>query len=128
MCWRINRGDPLDNTGLILSRQRLFFFSHLTSRCLSVCRLFRIWLNLSLVQSIFQTTFLPLERSHCSTGYSSHSTTNTSPLTHYHTIQLRSYLSYSRHRAVSSLTLQGIETTAVLAVMVSNCYFHLNDD
>ena len=75
------------------------------------------------MQYISQITLLlfKLEPSHCSTGCLSLSTTNTLPLTQYHTIQPRFCLSYSRHRAVSSLALQRIESTMFLAVMVSNC-------
>jgi len=89
MCWRSKRGDPLDNTGLILNRPKLF----------------QISLSLSLVQSISQTTFPPLEQSHYSTGYSSHSTTNILSSAHCHTIQPRFYLNCSKHRAVNSLEL-----------------------
>jgi hypothetical protein len=121
MCWRSKRDDPLDSTGLILSRRRYGFrFSQSTWEFLCVCRLFRISLSLSSVQSISQTIFLPLEQSHYSTGYSSLSTINTLPSTRYHTTQPRFCSSYFRHRAVSSLALQRIETTALLAVMVSN--------
>ena len=47
ICWRCKRDDPLDNTGLILSRQRYGSeFSRLTLKFLCVCRLFRISLSL----------------------------------------------------------------------------------
>ena len=69
MCWQSKRDDPLDNTGLILSRQRYrSIFSRLTLKFLGVCRLFRISSSLSLVQSISQITLLLLGQSHCSTG------------------------------------------------------------
>ena len=120
ICWRRKRDDPLDNTGLILNRQRYGFFFIINVRFLSVSRLFRTLLNLSLAQFISQTIFLPLERSHCSIGYSNPSMINTLPSTHYHTIQPSFCLSYYRHKAVSSLALQEIETTGLLAAMVSN--------